>query len=170
MTTYTGKQFWPLDPRPEEVCIEDIAHALSLTCRFGGHCKQFYSVAQHSCLVARLVQITDPTMTLAGLLHDAAEAYVGDLIRPIKRTFEQFKSIEDKVMLVIAERFKFPSAPNAVIKWADDIVLRNEHRDLIPDGMKWVVDDAGGPDVIVQPMTPVAAETEFLRMFELWSR
>lgn len=82
MQTYTGRKFWPLNPRAEEVYIEDIAHSLALSCRFNGHCKVFYSIAQHSVLVSQIVK---PTQQLIALLHDSAEAYLGDIIRPIKR-------------------------------------------------------------------------------------
>jgi uncharacterized protein len=83
--TYTGKQFWPLSPLPEDIVIEDIAHALSMQCRFGGHVRTFYSVAQHSVHVSLLVE---PQYALWGLLHDAAEAYLVDLPRPIKKFSE----------------------------------------------------------------------------------
>lgn len=79
--TFTGKQFWPLTPKAEDVCIEDIAHALAFKCRFGGHCKTFYSVAEHSCRVAEILR---PEHQLIGLLHDAAEAYLPDVAAPIK--------------------------------------------------------------------------------------
>src|SRR5262245_27549306 len=96
MQTISGRKFWPLDPRPEEVCIEDIGHALSLVCRFGGHCHTFYSVAEHSVRVSLLAEDmakssahwTDENIrmiALSGLLHDAAEAYIGDMVRPLKR-------------------------------------------------------------------------------------
>src|ERR1051326_5760594 len=79
--THTGKQFWPLDARVDEIDIEDIAHGLSHICRFGGHCRHFYSVAQHSVLVSRAVPLQ---LRMAGLLHDATEAYIGDMVRPLK--------------------------------------------------------------------------------------
>ena len=78
MQTHSGIQFWPLDPRPEDILIEDIAHALSNQCRFAGHCCFHYSVAQHSVLVSENVPAQD---AMWGLLHDAGEAYLVDLPR-----------------------------------------------------------------------------------------
>lgn len=86
--TYTGRQFWPLDPKPEEVCIEDIAHALSQQCRYAGHTIRFYSVAQHSVEIALRVP---RAAALWGLLHDAAEAYLVDLPRPVKYLMPAYK-------------------------------------------------------------------------------
>jgi len=82
--TYTGKRFWPLDPRPEDVDILDIAHSLSLLCRFTGHTSSFYSVSQHSILVAQEVP---KRLRLWALFHDAAEAYIGDIARPTNLIF-----------------------------------------------------------------------------------
>jgi len=76
VNTYTGKHFHYLDPQPEEIDIIDIAHSLSLTCRYGGHCKQFYSVGDHSIRVAEIVP---DELKLRALLHDAAEAYLTGL-------------------------------------------------------------------------------------------
>src|SRR5690242_11754504 len=83
MQTYTGRRFWPLDPRVDDIDIGDIAHHLSLVCRFAGACREFYSVAQHCVGVS---YVCDPKDALWGLLHDAAEAYVGDMVRPLKRS------------------------------------------------------------------------------------
>jgi len=87
IATYTGGRFYPLDPRPEDVCIADIAHSLSQICRFNGQTLQFYSVAQHSVLVSKLLGQGGPSPIheFMGLKHDAAEAYLCDLVRPIKR-------------------------------------------------------------------------------------
>lgn len=85
--TYTGKHVDPFDIRTTDVCIEDIAHSLSLQCRFNGHCKRFYSVAEHCINVAEYLQerFNTGSLSLCGLLHDAAETYIGDVVRPIKR-------------------------------------------------------------------------------------
>jgi len=79
--TYTGKKFWAFDAAIADICIEDIAHALAMRCRFGCHCKEFYSVAQHSVIVSHHLP---PELKLWGLLHDATEAYLPDVPRPQK--------------------------------------------------------------------------------------
>ena len=102
MQTFTGKKFWPLDPRSDDVDIKDIAHSLALTCRFNGQCNLFYSVAQHSVFVSRLVT---PSQALAALLHDSTEAYLGDIIRPIKLYLPEFKDIENNLEKAIFQHF-----------------------------------------------------------------
>lgn len=108
--TYSGNPFHLLNPRPEEVSLTDIAHALSLQCRYNGHIPAHYSVAEHSVVVSRLLKEAgeSPEVQLAGLLHDAAEAYVGDMVRPMKLIPEvgaQFGMIEDAVSLAIFIHF-----------------------------------------------------------------
>ena len=169
MVTYTHKKFWPLDPHCDDVCIEDIAHALSLICRFGGHCREFYSVAQHSILVAGLVAMVEPEFTLEALMHDAAEAYLGDFIRPIKRMVPELSLWEVRVMGAIRRGFGLKDHGAKTIKWADDCLLRSEHAQIINDGREWPTDRMDGLDVVIIPMSPIAAESEFLRNFKLWS-
>lgn len=142
--TFTGRQFWPLDPRPEDVCIEDIAHALALTSRFGGHCREPYSVAQHSVLVSRFVAQRNPEHALCGLLHDAAEAYVGDMVAPIKRQAQlaHYRRLEDRVLRVILDRFGvFPSHADSlspIVRRADLHLLATEARDFMaPPPESW---------------------------------
>ena len=96
--TYTGIPFYPLDPKPEDINIIDIAHSLSLQCRFTGHSDRFYSVAQHSLIVSDLCS---PRNALHGLLHDASEAYLTDVPRPIKPLLTEYKQIEDNLQLEI---------------------------------------------------------------------
>ena len=105
LSTYTGKKFYPYDPRPEQICIEDIAHGLSMLCRFVGQCRFFFSVAEHSIAVARLLPAN---LKLFGLLHDASEAYLADLPRPVKAGLPEYKAIEANVERVIAEKFELP--------------------------------------------------------------
>src|SRR4051812_44303587 len=100
--TYSGKQFFPMRPIGGDIDIEDIAHALSNQCRFSGHCQRFYSVAEHSLRVAELVT---PQHKLWALLHDASEAYLVDLPTPIKRTLEEYRNAENRVMKAICRAF-----------------------------------------------------------------
>jgi hypothetical protein len=168
MQTFTGRQFWPIDPRPEEVSIVDIAHSLSNQCRYAGHCKSFYSVAQHSVMVS---YICAPEDALWGLLHDAAEAYLVDLPRPVKRFSDlgwHYKQIETRLMQVLCVRFNLPiEEPDSVSK-ADDVALMTEMRDLM--GMppaQWREALANQPlEPAIIPWGPCASKTEFLRRFE----
>jgi hypothetical protein len=164
MQTFTGIQFWPLDPRVEEICIEDIAHSLANQCRFAGHVREFYSVAQHSVLVARLVP---QEFKLWALLHDASEAYLVDLPRPVKRHSrmgEEYREIESRVMLAVCERFGLPPLMPACVHAADDVLLMTEKRDLMGHHAhlpKWRETAAPMPEYI-GPWAPQAAELIFL--------
>ena len=127
MQTRGGRQYWPLDPRACEVDIHDIAHALSKLCRYGGHTTEFYSVAEHSVLVARAQQCP-PEYRLAALLHDAAEAYVTDIIRPIKPHLAGYSAIEAANMRAISERFALPTSAECIdaVKTLDNRILHDE--------------------------------------------
>ena len=105
MTLVSGRQFWPFDPRPGDVRIADIAHSLSMQCRYGGHSPQFYSVAEHSVLLSRRVS---PENQLWALMHDSPETYLKDTIRPIKRSFPELATMEDTIMGVIAKKYGLP--------------------------------------------------------------
>ncbi|MBK8200707.1 MAG: phosphohydrolase [Acidobacteria bacterium] len=130
--TRSGIKFYPARPRPEDVSIADIASALAKTARFNGHTFEFYSVAQHSGIVADTVK--DARYKREALLHDAAEAYTGDLIRPIKVQpgLAGFREIEERIERVIAERFGLIYPWPGEIKEADLLVLYTEDRDLRP--------------------------------------
>lgn len=101
--TYTGKKFQLLSPKIEDISIIDIAHALSMQCRYTGHSKHFYSIAQHSVLVSHQCNL----YPLYGLLHDASEAYLSDISSPLKNSgfFENYKFYEDKLQKLIIEKF-----------------------------------------------------------------
>lgn len=102
--THSGLYFNILEPTLDMICIEDIAHALSHQCRFGGHLPRFYSVAQHSVLAAQMAKRFHP---LAALLHDASEAYLLDIPKPIKPHLNNYETLEDRIMQLIAEKFGF---------------------------------------------------------------
>lgn len=139
MQTFTGVAFYPADPQPEEIFIEDIAHALSLQCRYGGHCDRHYSVAEHCVHVSYMVP---PEDALAGLMHDATEAYLMDIPRPVKALLPQYRDLEDKLWAVIAKRFDIsPVLPTSVHE-ADNRILNSE-RDA---NMKAPPQDWGVPD------------------------
>lgn len=123
MQTLTGKIFYPLNPTPESICISDIAGALSKMCRFGGHCARFYSVAEHCVLVAAHAP---QHLKLTALMHDASEAYLVDVPRPVKRQLVDYSRIETKLMRAIAARFKFEWPLPQEIKAIDTAILSDE--------------------------------------------
>lgn len=162
MQTATGRKFWPLDPRPNEVCIEDIAHALSMLCRFGGHCLRFYSVAEHSVLIARAA----PTHKLWALLHDAAEAYVLDMIRPVKPHIAGYSEIEARIMRAICVRFGLHLDAPSIVKTFDRRILsdeRDQNMAAPPEPWSGMLAPLG---VTLQFWTPEQARAEFLAEFE----
>lgn len=175
--TFTGRAFSILDPRIEDVCIEDIAHALSMQCRFAGHVRAFYSVAQHSVLASVVVERLQPDnrpLQLGALMHDASEAYVVDLPRPIKRLpqLEGYRDAEKLVEWAVRERFRLTTDVRDLlaIKAADEVLLRTECRDLMaPLHQAWT--PALHPDhgttmaEIIEPLAPAAAEALFLARF-----
>lgn len=139
--TYTGKRFDPLDPDPAMIDLADIAHALSNVCRFGGHSQHFYSVAQHSVFVADyLFEIYDDRkIALAGLLHDASEAYLGDIPRPLKYRpeFAAYREAEATLEAMIFERFGL-KGPYPEVKKADNAILADEAKWLMGNpGAEW---------------------------------
>lgn len=135
MQTYSGKCFWPLDPRPDEVEIIDIAHSLSMRCRYGGHSTRFYSVAEHSVLVSRHVS---PQNALWGLLHDAAEAYSADVPRPLKRCLPQWKPMEAAIMRAVCQRFGLPETEPDEVKQIDFAMTADERDALMaPCDRNW---------------------------------
>ena len=170
MQTATGRKFWPLDPRPEDVDIEDIAHALSNVCRFGGHCREFYSVAEHSVRVSDYVGALGgaPWHRLAGLLHDATEAYLGDMIRPLKIQAEMvpFRLAEGRVEQAIRLRFSVVTFATPLIKTADEALLATEARDIMggESAGKWQLHAPPLPDKI-DPWISRWARIRFLERF-----
>ena len=171
--TVSGRRVFVLDPHPEDIFIDDIATALSHTCRFGGQVSEFYSVAQHSVIVSRHVP---HSIALEALLHDAAEAYLGDVIRPLKRALPDYKTIEAIWEPVIRERFGLSDTPEirAAVKCADIRALLTERRDVAPKAWMdhaWKEDEQGYdpfPERIV-PQSSKQARFDFRSLWEVFS-
>lgn len=165
--TFTGRQFWPLNPRVEDICIEDIAHALSLKCRYTGHCREFYSVAQHCVITSAIVP---PADALCALMHDATEAYLPDVARPVKRQMPDFRAIEDNLHRAIAERFCLPWPMPESIDNADYVLLVTERRDLLstPPARWWRrIEETPALPEPIEPLSPQMARDAFLMRFAI---
>ena len=149
----------------EDVCIEDIAHHLSLLCRFNGGCREFYSVAQHSVHVA---QVLPDRLKLRGLLHDATEAYLGDVVSPLKDCLPQYRAMEATLWRVVCKKFNLPkiSAADCVaVKQADTVLLVTEWRDLMPPSAAPLDHLAKPWRNAVVPWTAELAERQFLNFY-----
>lgn len=165
MILSTGRKFWPLDPREAEVDIEAIAHHLGMACRWGGAVQRFYSVAEHSVHCSRLVP---PEHALEALLHDAAEAYLGDLIRPLKHDsrFAAYLAVEAPIERVIARRFNVEYPWPASVKRADEAMGATEAAQLIRHDGEWTgVRYAAQAAVTLRCWEPAGASIEFLLRF-----
>lgn len=163
MQTYTGRAVWPIDPRVEDVDINDIAHALSRQCRYNGHCiPETYSVAEHSYLISTLVP---DEYKLWALLHDASEAYITDIPRPLKPFLSNYKEYEAAWMQVICERYDLPLEMPEIVHQYDNLILAVE-RDQIMTAppIDWGL-TATIPGLVLPCWNPDEAEFYFLMQF-----
>jgi len=193
MQTFTGRKIDLLAPKPEDVDIEDIAHALSMICRFNGHCRDFYSVAEHSLLVELLCgadlafrprslegsppRYDDAKNRLCCLLHDAAEAYLGDICTPVKRAIvhlgngSPLDDLEDRWLRAIGQRFDLGSSlasTNEIVKESDDKALVIEVVALFSPVLVdwWTSRELPCPgDVTIQCWPPAEARRRFVHRF-----
>lgn len=166
--TYSGGFMRPLDPSPEDIKIEDIAHALANQCRWTGHVSRFFSVAEHSLNVAALVP-DDPKLT--ALLHDASEAYLADLARPIKKApglGEVYLEVEGRLEAAIAERFGIAPEPlgHKAVKLADEQALWAEAKALLPLLGEQMPDPP--ESVQIRCLRPTRAKAMFLSAFRAY--
>lgn len=164
MQTATGRKFWPMDPRADEVFIEDIAHSLAMQCRYAGHCLRYYTVAEHSVLIARYLRSEGVDVALFALLHDASEAYLVDVPRPVKPYLEGYKAAEAKVMAAVCDRFGLPHEMPAKVHEADERIIADELVNLVP--MDWHGKHRNPLGVKLQYWSPDEAKAEFLATFE----
>lgn len=163
--TFTGKAFHYEDIRPEDINVVDIARALSHQCRFAGHTNRFYSVAEHCVHVAR--QFTDPQLRKIGLLHDATEAYILDLPKPLKSLLPDYEAYEQRVWEVIAAKFAMPREIPAAVHEIDRRMLITERPRLFRHPLPWPkyadVQPLDGVDI--EGWLPNHAQAEFLASF-----
>lgn len=151
-------------PDSSEFTIEDIAHGLANICRYSGQCRKFYSVAEHSILVSE----TAEGFELEALLHDAAEAFLGDITRPLKQMLPEYKRIETEVERAILDRFGVIWPLPQQVKQADLRVLAAEQKQIMPEGTDgWVRGQKVEPaPIVVRHLSPDAAKSLFLSRFE----
>lgn len=169
--TYTGQYVNLRDPDPATINIVDIAHALSQINRFGGHTRRFYSVAQHCILASQLAPLE---YRLHVLLHDAAEAYLGDMVQPLKimTANREYRDLEGMMQARIFQRFGLGLLQSdecrACIREADLIMLATERRDLMaPDSAPWAILEGIKPRPgYISPMNALTAESTFLSRFK----
>lgn len=171
--TWTGKAVYVFDPREEEICIEDIAHSLSLMCRFTGHCNRLWSIGSHSLEVMKhLINMEREDLALMGLLHDASESYLADIPRPLKRWGkfgELYREAEHSLTTCIFRKFGVNNdgSMHPLVKLADNKALATEKRDLMNNfpGIVWENLPEPDPDVLVVT-PPRKTERLFLSAFK----
>jgi hypothetical protein len=173
--TFSGGYFNFADLRANKIEIEDVAHALSNVCRFAGHCPRFYSVAQHSVLVYRITRdvlgVDDPVVLMQALLHDAPEAYMGDVTTPLKRFLLGYREMEDELQQHIMQWFSLPVDLDPLVKKADLMALAIEKREIWSNDDTWVV--LKGVEEVQWSLiceTPRLSEATFLNAYRALDR
>lgn len=170
--TFSGKAFDVLDVDPMQISIIDIAHALSQICRYTGHTRYPYSVAQHSILMMDAMPGGTDVNTLKwALLHDASEAYLTDIARPVKPHLGNYMTMEKQVMTGVAYRFGLKGAMPEIVKEYDTRILMDERRSLLgPCERDWGI-DAEPLNVPIAFMPTTVAKRLFLARYEsLWGQ
>jgi hypothetical protein len=161
--TFTGRQYWPLDPREQDVSIRDIAHALSHNNRFTGHTFYAYSVAQHSVLGSYLLERLVHQRQF--LLHDATEAYIADIARPLKRHLANYIEIEDLNWNIISNRFGVSRTMYPEVKQMDnDMLLAEREQIMRKTDFPWSVDGKAA-QVTIERWSPEEAQLRFLQRY-----
>ena len=150
--TFMGKMIDPFNPDPDLINLVDIAHSLGNLCRWNGHTNKFYSVAEHCIFVQNMVQSREDK--IAAMLHDASEAYIADITRPVKYRIDKYCDIEFTLMIVIARKFNFQYPLSVAVKEADDYALRWEWVNIVTADR-------------ITTMTPVVAKQAFLTIMDM---
>ncbi|MCX6277688.1 MAG: hypothetical protein NT004_06305 [Bacteroidetes bacterium] len=150
--TFMGREIDPILPDPELINLVDIAHSLSNICRWNGHAQRFYSVAQHCIFVANLCENHEDK--ISAMFHDASEAYISDITRPVKRHLLNYLQIEENLMKIIAAKFGFQYPLSAAVTEADDYAVKWEYHNI-------VLNDRA------QALPPVQAKRAFMEAIEI---
>jgi len=170
ITTYKGENFTPLDPNPLQIHIEDIAHSLSLMCRANGHIDYFFSIAQHciNCAIEAKARDYSAHIQLACLIHDASEAYISDITRPVKQHLRDYMKIEKRLQDTVYERFigtTLTEEETEAVTAIDNDMLVCEFNALMKN--KKIFDST--PKLLSKPSyefrNPTEIETEFLKVY-----
>lgn len=167
MQTFSGGRIWPLDPRPEEIDITDVAHHLGKICRYGGACLRFYSVAEHCVLMAREAKRLGLPhgLRLQMLIHDAPEYILGDMVRPIKKHMPEYKPAETRLLRCMCGRFNVGYPLDPMVKQFDEAIgLTERAQNMAVPNFAWGVNfEADKPlPVRLQMWSPDRAPHEFL--------
>lgn len=171
--TMLGRKFYLLDDNPRFDIVE-IAHALSMQCRYTGHTKRFYSVAEHSCLVAYIMREAGLGDPFEGLMHDATEAYLSDIASPWKVLLPDYKALDKRLETKARQFFGLPEAITAGCKKADWVALFVEAYQLIPskaadwiapEGVKDMAESFIRTDATPLGMPPLDANRAFMAAF-----
>ena len=161
----SGSYFDFLAPEQSQFTIDDIAHGLSMVCRFAGQCSEFYSVAQHSVLVSEIVP---PEDAFAGLMHDAAEAFIGDVSKPLKTMLPEYAVIERRIEAAVLGRFGLSLPLPSTVKEADIVMLATEQRQLMRNTDDWEWTRGREPLAKhIHPWPPRLARNLFMARFRL---
>lgn len=166
MQTYSGKSFYPQSPRAEDICIEDIAHALSLVNRYNGHTIYAYSVGYHSLLLSHAVSEEN---ALVALMHDATEAYMCDIPSPLKCLLPEYKKMEDELWLIIAEKYGLPETIPKEVKEHDTRIVYTERNFILrpaEDESIWEPSVEIHQDIVISEMDNRYIKKKFLERFK----
>jgi len=172
--TYSGRRFHLCDPQPEEICIEDIAHHLGNICRWTGAVREHWSVAQHCVLVARYLKHSgySANVCLAGLLHDAPEAYVNDSSRAMKRLIPELERIEENIRLAVFAHFhiELDDPDWQAVMDVDNFLQTSEKIALLERHTVWPEDRCVPMTFRIVPWKPEQASREYLELFTILNR
>lgn len=167
--TYSGNYYDYKKPSESHLNILDVAHALSQICRYSGHCREFYSVAEHSVNVYQLLTDAgyDYEIRKAGLLHDSPESVMLDVVKPLKMLLPDYQALEEEIELDMARRFEYQYPLHPAVKWADLMMLNIEQRQIMNNEDEWETHMSIDKykDFKIECLSPKDAKERFLNTY-----